>query len=217
VLPISLPVGRDGRLKLLILGAHADDIEIGCAGTIIRLLEEGRELEIRWVVFGADESRRAEAEASATELLQGVSRRRIDVLRFRNGYFASELAAIKDQFEALKSEFEPSLILTHWTGDAHQDHRAVAELSHQTFRNHVLLEYEIPKYDGDLGNPNFFVGLSASQLQRKLEILRRHFPSQQGRHWFTDDTFRAMARLRGIGCRSESGLAEAFHARKLFF
>lgn len=217
MLPINIPFEGSGRPRLLFLGAHADDIEIGCGGTIMRLVEEGLDPEVRWIVFSADDLRKAEARASATHLLQGVDPQRIDVLGFRNGYFPSESAAIKDQFEAVKCEFDPSLVFTHWTGDAHQDHRAVAELTHQTFRNHVVLEYEIPKYDGDLGNPNFFVRLTEDQLQRKVECLRRHFPSQAGHHWFTHDTFRALARLRGIGCRADSGLAEAFHAKKLFF
>lgn len=210
-----LPPGRPA--KILFLGAHADDIEIGCGGTAHRLVSETPDIDVRWVVFSAEEGRPAEARASAMQLLQGAARSRVEVLDFRNGYFPYEGAAIKDQFEKLKSEFDPSLIFAHWTGDAHQDHRAIAQLTHQTFRDHVVMEYEIPKYDGDLGNPNFFVQLTEEQLHLKLDGLRRHFPSQHARHWFTDDTFRALARLRGIACRADAGLAEGFYVKKLVF
>lgn len=214
---ISLPFPPGRPTKILFLGAHADDIEIGCGGTIQRLLGEIPDLDIRWVVFSAEDGRSAEARASAMELLQKAARSRVEMLDFRNGYFPYDGAAIKDRFETLKGEFEPSLIFSHWTGDAHQDHRLIAEITHQTFRDHVVMEYEIPKYDGDLGNPNFFVQLTEEQLHLKTDSLRRHFPSQQARHWFTDDTFRALARLRGIACRAGSGLAEAFYAKRLLF
>jgi len=215
MLPILLPEHRDGPLKLLCLGAHADDLEIGCSGTILRLASEIRDLSVRWVVLSAGGARESEARGSAADLLQAVGQSRVDVLAFRDGYFPFEGAAIKDFFETLKREFEPSLVLTHWTDDAHQDHRLVAELTHNTYRNHLVLEYEIPKYDGDLGNPNFFVQLTEEQMRGKLDRLRRHFPSQHGRSWFTDETFIALARLRGVGCRAASGLAEGFYAKKL--
>jgi LmbE family N-acetylglucosaminyl deacetylase len=214
MLPLIFPPDR-GPLKLLCLGAHADDLEIGCGGTITRMAAEAEELTVRWVVFSAAGGREAEARSSAAELLQDAKDSQIDVLAFRDGYFPFQGAEIKDFFETLKRAFDPSLILTHWTGDAHQDHRLLAELTHQTYRNHLVLEYEIPKYEGDLGNPNFFVQLSQEQVRRKLALLRRHFVSQHGRGWFTDETFLAMARLRGIGCRAGTGLAEAFYAKKL--
>ena len=215
MLHLLLPLESERPLKLLCLGAHADDIEIGCGGTILRLAAEVPELAVRWVVFSGDGVRAAEARNSAASFLQDVKDNRIDILQFRDGYFPFDGAKIKDIFEALKRDFEPSLILTHWQGDAHQDHRLVAELTHNTFRTHLVLEYEIPKYDADLGNPNFFVPLTRDEAQRKIEKIRAHFPSQHGRGWFTDETFLAMARIRGIGCKAAEGVAEAFYARKV--
>jgi LmbE family N-acetylglucosaminyl deacetylase len=215
LLHLLLPLETARPLKLLCLGAHADDIEIGCGGTILRFAAEVPELAVRWVVFSGDDVRGPEARNSAASFLQDVKDHRVDILKFRDGYFPFEGGAIKDAFEALKRDFEPSVILTHWQGDAHQDHRLVAELTHNTFRNHLVLEYEIPKYDADLGNPNFFVPLTREETQRKLAKLGEHFPSQHGRGWFTDETFLAMARIRGVGCKASEGLAEAFYARKL--
>jgi LmbE family N-acetylglucosaminyl deacetylase len=218
MLRLALPPDRETPLRVLCLGAHADDIEIGCGGTLLRLAAEIGDLAVRWVVFsGGAGERAAEARNSAAAMLSGARESRVDVLGFRDGYFPFVGAEIKDRFEALKREVEPALIFTHWTGDAHQDHKLVGELTLDTYRNHLILAYEIPKYDGDLGNPNVFVPLSEEQLRRKTEGLRRHFPSQHGRGWFRDDTFYAMARLRGIGCKAPSGLAEAFHAEKLVF
>lgn len=214
---IPSPAAHEQPLKLLCLGAHADDIEIGCGGTILRLIEEIPHLAVCWIVFSGVGDRASEARASAEDFLAKIGERRIEILSFRDGYFPSQSAAIKDCFEALKQEFSPALILTHWLKDAHQDHRLVAELTHNTFRNHLVLEYEIPKYDNDLGNPNFFVPLTREQLASKLAALRRHFPTQRGRSWFTDETFLAMARLRGVGCNAPEGVAEAFHAGKIVF
>jgi LmbE family N-acetylglucosaminyl deacetylase len=199
------------------LGAHSDDIEIGCGGTVLRITAEVPDLVVRWIVFSGDERRRTEAQNSATAILEHVSKKRIEVLGFRDGYFPSQSADIKDYFESLKNDFNPSLILTHWQNDAHQDHRLMADLTFNTFRNHLVLEYEIPKYDGDLGNPNFFVPLSRAQLQRKIATILQNFVSQRGRSWFEEETFAAMARLRGIGCNAPEGVAEAFYARKVVF
>jgi LmbE family N-acetylglucosaminyl deacetylase len=199
------------------LGAHADDIEIGCGGTVLRLAVEMPDLIVRWIVFSGAGPREAEARNSAAAFLENVSDKQIEVLGFRDGYFPFQGAEIKDCFEAVKRDFNPSMVLTHWQGDAHQDHRLVAELTHNTFRDHLVLEYEIPKYDGDLGNPAFFVPLTQALLNRKIEAIARHFPSQGGRSWFSDETFFAMARLRGIGCNAPEGLAEAFYARKIVF
>jgi LmbE family N-acetylglucosaminyl deacetylase len=217
VLPLVLPPKQRAPLKLLCLGAHADDIEIGCGGTIVRLAADLPDLIVRWVVFSGVGQRAAEARNSAATFLEDVADKQIEVLGFRDGYFPFQGADIKDYFEAVKRDFDPSLVLTHWQGDAHQDHRLLAELTHNTFRDHLVLEYEIPKYDGDLGNPAFFVPLSKAQLHRKVETIRRHFPSQHGRSWFSDETFFAIARLRGIGCNAPDGLAEAFYARKIVF
>lgn len=217
MLRFALSPDRETPLRVLCLGAHADDIEIGCGGTLLRLVAEVDDLAVRWVVFSGEGERAAEARNSAAAVLSGARESRVDVLGFRDGYFPFVGAEIKNEFEALKREFEPALIFTHWTGDAHQDHKLVAELTLDTYRSHLILAYEIPKYDGDLGNPNLFAPLSEDQLRRKTEGLRRHFPSQQGRGWFRDETFFALARLRGIGCKAPSGLAEAFYAAKLLF
>ena len=206
-----------GSLKLLCLGAHSDDIEIGCGGSILRVAAEVPDLTVRWIVFSADEQRATEALNSATAILENVPDKQIEVLGFRDGYFPSQSADIKDRFEALKRDFDPSLIMTHRHNDADQDHRLLAELTFNTFRNHLVLEYEIPKYDGDLGNPNFFVPLTRAQLQQKVDTILRHFASQRGRSWFEDETFAAMARLRGVGCNALEGVAEAFYARKIVF
>lgn len=215
MLPLILPTGSCTPLKVLCLGAHSDDIEIGCGGTILRLISEVPNLAVRWVVFSASRLREAEARNSAEAFLQGVAEQRINVGAFRDGYFPFQGAEIKDYFEAIKSEFNPTLILTHWTEDAHQDHRLIAQLTHNTFRDHLVFEYEIPKYDGDLGNPAIFMPLSRDQICRKVEIIARYFPSQTARSWFSEDTFLAMARLRGVGCRAPEGVAEAFYAKKI--
>ena len=156
MLSLVLPPARGGPLQLLCLGAHADDIEIGCGGTILRLAAEAPDLVVRWIVFSGAGLREAEARNSAAAFLENVSEKQIEVLAFRDGYFPFQGADIKDCFENVKHDFNPSLILTHWQGDAHQDHRLLAELTHNTFRDHLVLEYEIPKYDGNLGNPAFF-------------------------------------------------------------
>jgi LmbE family N-acetylglucosaminyl deacetylase len=199
------------------LGAHSDDIEIGCGGTILRIAAEVPHLAVKWLVFSADERRATEARNSAAAVLENVPEKQIEVYGFRDGYFPSQSADIKDCFEAVKRDFDPSLILTHRQKDAHQDHRVLAELTFNTFRNHLVLEYEIPKYDGDLGNPNFFVPLTRAQLQGKIDNISQHFVSQRGRNWFVDETFVAMARLRGNGCNAPEGVAEAFYARKITF
>lgn len=214
---LRLGLAPDGGrpLKLLCLGAHADDIEIGCGGTILRLAAEMPALVVRWIVFSADGRREAEARSSAAALLQRSADSRVQVMSFRDGYFPFDGAGIKDCFEAVKRDFDPSLILSHWRGDAHQDHRLVAELTHQTFRDHLVLEYEIPKQDGDLASPNVLVPLTRAQLRRKVDHIIEHFPSQRARGWFTAETFMAVARLRGIACNAPEGVAEGFHAAKV--
>ncbi len=214
---LTFPLEPDRPFKLLCLGAHADDIEIGCGGTILRLVAEMPRLSVRWIVLSGDDVREKEARSGAATFLGQVSESHIEILRFRDGYFPFQGAEIKDYFEALKRDFDPTLILTHWRGDAHQDHRLVSDLTHNTFRNHLVLEYEIPKYDGDLGNPNFFVPLTRPLVERKVAAIRAHFPSQHGRGWFTEETFFAIARLRGIGCNAPDGLAEAFYGQKVVF
>jgi LmbE family N-acetylglucosaminyl deacetylase len=215
MLPLRLNTGVE-PLRLLCLGAHPDDIEIGCGGTLIRLLAERPDTIVRWIVFSGNECRRTEAETSARQFLAGLAapQSAVTVHGFRDGFFPAEFAQIKDGFEALRHEFKPGLILTHCRDDLHQDHRIVAELTYNTFRDHLVWEYEIPKYDGDLGNPNLFVPLAQVQCTGKVATILEHFASQRQRPWFTADTFMALMRLRGIGCNAASGFAEAFYCRK---
>ncbi len=204
-------------LHLLCLGAHADDIEIGCGGTVLRLLAEHPGLAVTWVVFSGNPERRAEGERSARAFLAGQSEATVLFQAFRDGFFPSQQASIKEAFETLKRGVRPSLILTHYRDDLHQDHRVISELTYNTFRDHLIWEYEIPKYDGDLGNPNLFLPLSEAQCGRKIAALLEYFPSQRSHRWFTADTFSALMRLRGIGCNAPSGFAEAFYCRKAVF
>ena len=215
MLPLRLDPGPE-PLRLLCLGAHPDDIEIGCGGTLIRLLAERPDMVVRWIVFSGNACRKAEAEASARQFLAGLAPDNCAVVihGFRDGFFPAEIAAVKEAFEALQRDFRPHLILTHYREDLHQDHRIVAELTYNTFRNHLVWEYEIPKYDGDFGNPNLFVPLAQHQCGSKVAAILEHFASQRQRQWFTADTFMALMRLRGIGCNALSGFAEAFYCRK---
>jgi LmbE family N-acetylglucosaminyl deacetylase len=217
MLTLVFPPDRKGPLRLLCLGAHSDDVEIGCGGTVLRLSSEVPDLAVRWIVFSANDVREAEARASAAEFLGDIADKQIDVFHFRDGYFPFQGSEIKDCFERLKGEFDPSLILTHWQGDAHQDHRLLSELTFNTFRDHLVLEYEIPKYENDLSSPSFFVPLTRAQVKRKAETIVRHFASQRSRSWFSEETFMGLARLRGIGCNAQEGVAEAFYARKIVF
>jgi LmbE family N-acetylglucosaminyl deacetylase len=210
-----LPEG--GPRRVLALGAHCDDIEIGCGGTLLRLAAERPDLEVRWVAFCSTPNRALEARASAEAFLQGFAKREVIVHAFRDGYLPHSSAAVKDEFEAQKRAFSPDLILTHYRHDLHQDHRLVSELTWNTWRNHLVLEYEIPKYDGDLGVPNFFAPLPAAVLERKIALLLKHFPTQAGKPWFTADLFRALARIRGMECVAPEGVAEAFYCRKAVF
>jgi LmbE family N-acetylglucosaminyl deacetylase len=215
MLPLRLTPKTTGPLQVLCLGAHSDDIEIGCGGTILSLLAGGAELECHWVVLSSDDQREKEARASAAEFLKRAKRSEVAVRRFRNGYFPFEGAAIKDYFEELKSRLSPDLVFTHYRDDRHQDHRTVSDLTWNTFRNHVVLEYEIPKYDGDLGSPNLFVPLGETECREKIRILKTAFTSQRDKHWFDEDTFRALMRLRGMESCAPDFHAEAFYARKL--
>ena len=203
----------DRDLRVLALGCHSDDIEIGAGGTLLALRDSRERLDVRWVVLSANGDRREEAEAGARGLL-GDESLTIELHAFRDGYFPYEGGRVKDVFEGLK-DFEPDLVLTHHRHDLHQDHRLVCELTWNTFRDHLVLEYEIPKYDGDLGHPNVFVPITETQGRRKVELLQQHFASQRDKHWFTEDLFLGLMRLRGSECRSPTGYAEAFHGRKL--
>ena len=200
---------------MLALGAHSDDIEIGCGGTILRLAGQVAELEVTWVVLGAEDGRDEEARAGAEVFLAGVARKTVDVAELPGRVLPATGREVKEYFEGLKERVSPDLVLTHHGSDLHQDHRLVAELTWNTFRDHLILEYEIPKYDGDLGSPNVFVQLDEETCRRKVEALLACFPSQGEKPWFGEDLFRALLRLRGMESRSPSGLAEAFYGRKL--
>ena len=208
MLTLDLARGRE-RLGVLAIGAHSDDIEIGCGGTLLRLAAEVQQLDPTWVVLSADGSRADEARAGA----EAFGATTVEVEAFEDAFFKYG-REVKDYFEKLKA-LEPDLVLTHHGSDLHQDHRLVAELTWNTFRDHLILEYEIPKYDGDLGAPNVFVHLDEEVARRKLEALQRCFPSQAGKPWFTDDVFRGLLALRGMESRAPGGFAEAFYGRKL--
>ena len=212
---LDLLRNQDAPFRLLLLGAHCDDIEIGCGATILRLLGDHPNLRVDWAVFSSTPERAREANASAERFLVGAKEKRVRLSSFRNGSFPDAWADIKDEFEALKSEVEPDLILTHYHADLHQDHRTISELTWNTFRDHLILEYEVPKYDPDLGSPNFFVPVAPSVAAEKARNLVECFPSQASKHWFSEDLFLALMRLRGVHAAAESGYAEAFYARKL--
>jgi LmbE family N-acetylglucosaminyl deacetylase len=214
---LSFWQAEPGVRRILALGAHADDIEIGCGGTILRLAAEHPELEITWVVFCATPERAREASASAERFLAGVRNKQVLVKDLRDGYLPYLGAQVKDEFEALKPLVAPDLVFTHFREDRHQDHRTVSDLTWNTWRNHLILEYEIPKYDGDFGSPNFFSPLPASLLERKIDLVMKAFPTQAGKPWFTPELFRGVARVRGMECVAPEGLAEAFYCRKATF
>jgi LmbE family N-acetylglucosaminyl deacetylase len=214
MLALNLPQNGTAPLKVLCLGSHSDDIEIGCGGTILRLLSANHNLEVVWVVFSSSKEREREAHNSAELFLEHAKQKEIIVNDFRDGFFPFVGAEIKNSFEGLK-RVSPDLILTHNRNDAHQDHRLIAEMTWNTFRNHLILEYEIPKYDGDLGQPNFFVPLEQEIYQKKIRYIMKAFETQRTRRWFGQETFLALMRLRGMECVAPSSYAEAFYCRKL--
>ena len=200
--------------RILCLGAHSDDIEIGCGGTILTLLQQYPNLSVHWMVFSGDEVRAREARDSAAAFLASAQSTHVVVKTWRDGFFPTFAAQIKEEFESLKRSVDPDLIFTHFRNDRHQDHRLICDLTWNTFRNHLILEYEIPKYDGDLEQPNLFVPLEDSVCSRKIQILVDVFQSQRHRHWFDAETFRSILRLRGVEANSPTRYAEAFYCRK---
>jgi LmbE family N-acetylglucosaminyl deacetylase len=214
---LSLNISKQEGLKVLCIGAHCDDIEIGCGGTVLHLLERMRNIEIYWVVLSSDPQREKEAKSSANLFLRRAGRKTVTIEKFRNGYFPYVGAEIKDYFEGLKGTFSPDLIFTHYRNDLHQDHRVVSELTWNTFRRHMILEYEIPKYDGDVGSPNFYVPLAASICGRKVRNVLRSFKTQADKHWLSSDLLYSMLRIRGMECVSTTRHAEAFYCRKISF
>jgi LmbE family N-acetylglucosaminyl deacetylase len=214
VIRLSLAGKGKESFNILCLGAHSDDIEIGCGGTLLQLKKSCSNLKFRWVVFTGAGARKGEARKGA-ELFGSGCETEVTLREFRDGFLPYNGSAVKDCFEELKGSVSPDLIFTHWQGDAHQDHRLISELTWNTFRNHLILEYEIPKYDGDMGRPNCFVPLDTPLYQQKVDHLLTAFESQKSKPWFQPETFLALMRLRGMESNSATGYAEAFHVRKL--
>jgi LmbE family N-acetylglucosaminyl deacetylase len=211
----ALELAKPGaNLSVLCLGAHADDIEIGAGGVLLQWIAAGVELDVHWCVLSAPAPRSREAEAAATAFLAGARATRIELAQFRDGFFPTQAGLIKEWMEELKARSKPDIIFTHRQGDAHQDHREVSHLTSTTFRNHLILEYEVPKWDGDLPQPNAYLPLRKAALDRKIELLLSHFGSQRSKDWFDAEVFRGLARLRGMECRAPEHYAEAFVVRK---
>lgn len=215
MLPLTLAAPAERPLEVLCLGAHCDDIEIGCGGTVLRLVERFPGLCVRWVVLSSDDVRGAEAQRAAEHFLADAGKQDVRIERFRESHFPWVGAELKEYFEELRAEVDPDVILTHHRRDRHQDHRTVAELTWNTWRDHLILEYEIPKYEGDLGSPNVFVPLDRATARRKVDGILDHFPSQRHRTWFDADTFHAVLRLRGLEANAPDRFAEGFHGPKV--
>lgn len=205
---------RGGELRILAVGAHCDDIDIGCGAAMLNMLQKYRGAQVTWVVFASDPQRERELRASARKFLRGAGRATVIVHRFRDGFFPAQFSDIKESFESLKRLADPDIVFTHHRFDRHQDHRLIAELTWNTFRNHLILEYEIPKYEGDLTTPCAYVPVTRVQAERKIRILCESYPTQRSKSWFTEDTFRGVLRLRGLESGSETGWAEGFHVTK---
>jgi LmbE family N-acetylglucosaminyl deacetylase len=212
-LMLGRPAGR--RLELLCIGAHCDDIEIGCGGTVLSLQKRYPTCRIHWAVLTSNAARRKEAIAAATAFIAKPARGEIRIHDLPDGLLPAHFAEVKAHFEALKSAVTPDLIFTHHTNDGHQDHRLIGEVTWQTFRNHLIWEYEVPKYDGDLVTPNMYVEIASALARRKLTLIMGTFASQRNKSWFKEENLEATMRLRGLESRSGSGFAEAFHCRKL--
>ncbi|MBN3922239.1 PIG-L deacetylase family protein [Nostoc sp. NMS4] len=217
MIQLTLNKTEESEYKILCLGSHCDDIEIGCGGTILKLIENYQDVVIYWVVFSSNEQRAKEATTSASLFLKEIPVKKIIIKDFRDGFLPFQGIEVKECFEQLKQEFSPDIIFTHHRDDRHQDHRLISEFTWNTFRNHLILEYEIPKYDGDLGIPNFFVHLNETLCRRKIQYILDAFPTQNNKQWFTEETFRSILRIRGIESNSPSKYAEAFYCRKIFF
>lgn len=211
---LNLDRGATQALKVLCLGAHSDDIEIGCGGTVLRLAAQYPGCEFHWIVFSATGVREAEARRAAG-LFAGARLKQPVLKSFQDGFMPFVGAQVKAVFEGELKQLSPDLVFTHNRKDAHQDHRLISELTWNTFRDHLILEYEIPKYDGDLGQPSVFVPLEQEICQKKVQYLMDTFQSQREKRWFQPETFLSLMRLRGMECNAPSGYAEAFYCRKL--
>ena len=214
---LGIKLNHHQYIKILCLGAHCDDIEIGCGGTLLSLLGNFKSAEVHWVVFSSDYRRGIEARSSASIFLKDAGMKKVKIKKFRNGFFPYIGGEIKEYFEKLKDGFSPDLIFTHYRHDLHQDHRKVSELTYNTFRNHLILEYEIPKYDGDLGIPNLFVPMEYSVCKFKIKSILEKYKTQGDKRWFTEDLLLSILRIRGMECVSPSNYAEAFYCRKLVY
>jgi LmbE family N-acetylglucosaminyl deacetylase len=213
---LSLPIGSPDAAprRVLAIGAHSDDIEIGCGGTLLKLIEQQAVSEVCWVVLSGGTDRADEAQRSAEAMLDGVPKAEILLRDFPDGFFPYEGQRIKDFFEQLKADYSPDVVFTHQRADLHQDHRVCCELTWNTFRDHLILEYEVPKYDGDMSAPNAFVPIEAHLHRRKIDHLMSHFGTQRSKRWFQEELFSSLLRLRGMECNSPSSYAEAFFCRK---
>ena len=215
MLSVKFPNIINKKFKILLLGSHCDDIEIGCGGTLLKLVDLIKNLDIYWVVFSSGTMRKKEALSSARAFLKKVKSRNIVINNFKNGFFPYIGNDIKEYFEQLKIEFCPDLIFTHYRDDLHQDHRVVSDLTWNTFRDHLIYEYEIPKYDGDIGTPNLYVHIDESLCRKKVNYLMKYFNTQRDKRWFTDDLFFSMMRVRGMESNSPTKYAEGFYVRKI--
>lgn len=210
---LSLAASGD-RLSVLCLGAHSDDIEIGAGGTILSLLSEGLLLDVTWCVLSAGDQRAVEARSSAEAFLRKASSFSIELGTFEDSYFPSQTREIKAWLLTLRERLAPDVIFTHSREDAHQDHREINRLTENVFRDHLILEYEIPKWDGDFCNRNTYMPLTEAVIDLKVSLLLQHFGTQKSKDWFDAETFRGLARLRGMECRAPERFAEAFTVRK---
>lgn len=214
---LNFSFNSDKKVRILCLGAHCDDIEIGCGGTLLSIINMCKKADVLWIVFSSDCIREKEAISSANIFLKQAYKKNITIGKFRDGFFPYTGIEIKEYFEELKKAFSPDLIFTHYKADLHQDHRTISELTWNTFRDHFILEYEIPKYDGDFGAPNFFVPLEPSICHTKIKYILTSFKTQSDRHWLTEDLLFSTLRIRGIECVSPTKYAESFYCKKILF
>ena len=209
-----IPYKQERPLSILAMGAHCDDIEIGCGGTLLTLARNNPDIHITWIVFSSTEKRKLEATEAANLYCRNAGSLEIRILDFKDGFLPYHGENLKNTFESIKAEIDPDIVFTHYRHDLHQDHRLVSELTWNTFRNHLILEYEIPKWDGDLGTPDMFVHLEETTGLTKIEYLQQAYNSQKSKTWFTDDLFWSIMRIRGMESSSPSGIAEGFYSRK---
>jgi LmbE family N-acetylglucosaminyl deacetylase len=208
-------ITKKSGYSILCLGAHCDDIEIGCGGSLLSLLETHPVDFVQWVVFASNEERKQEAITSANAFLKNAKEKEILVFDYRDAFLNYSGMEVKEKFESIKKEIDPDLIFTHYRDDRHQDHKLLSDFTWNTFRQHLILEYEIPKFDGDLGMPNFFIRLNEEHANKKTQIITDSFKSQAGKHWFDKETFQALMRIRGMESACMTKYAEAFYARKM--